>query len=157
MPIIFTAARLARVPSNDLPAIGKHWAPLLIAAKMGAISIVGITDPRDRWSPRDIRWSGPTVVILQGDVADARGPDGWRCSMSVIAWARGAMVHGCAGEAKHYALAAGATITHGRYLLAETSGARAMEWMHAIRPRQIPTITLLPAGGQHPLPAATVS
>jgi hypothetical protein len=118
------------------------------------ISLTAVMHRREPWSPRSLKSSLPTVVIIGDDRGDSCDPDEWRCSISAIAWARAAIVHGTGAQAWHYAEAVRAAEMKGRCLFVETDSAHAPAWTAAIRPRGIPGLTFTPPNGEvHPVGA----
>jgi hypothetical protein len=125
---------------------------LLTATKAGRIGFTAILNRRAVWTPRSLRSSLPTIVLISDDAGDSRDPDQWRCSMSVIAWARCAIIHGCGAEAWHYQAAISAAEDMSRVLFVETDSAHAAAWGAAIAPREIPVLSVLVAPGKvHPI------
>jgi hypothetical protein len=127
---------------------------LLRAVQAGRIALTVVTGHRTVWTPRSLRSALPTVVLISDDDDAVPGcdPDEWRCAMSAIAWARGALVHGAAVEARHYESAVDFAEVVGRFLLVETDSFRTAAWLQAIAPRQIPRLAVIPRPGQiHPV------
>lgn len=129
-------------------------AVLTAAVDAGRIAVTVIIGRRTIWSPRDLRSRLPTIVLIGDDYGDPRDPAEWRCSMSAIAWARSALVHGTGAKASHYRAAVAAAEATGRCVLIETDSAHAPAWAAAIAPRAIPTMILIPPpGAVHPVEA----
>lgn len=131
---------------------GRGITELLRATAAGRIALTAIISPKARWSPHDLKSKLPTIVVIGDDAGDSRDPAAWRCSMSAIAWARSAIVHGCGGELWHYRHAIKAAEATGRCLFVETDSDHAGACASAIEPRGIPGLTIIPRPGQrHPI------
>jgi hypothetical protein len=138
-------AAAARHPS------GAGICELLRAVAARRIALVFVLHRRAVWTPRHLKSSLPTVVILGDDLGDSRNPDEWRCSISAIAWARSAIVHGTGASAQTYREAIRGALATGRCLLVETDSAHIPAWVGAVTPRCIPTLICRPPrGGTHP-------
>jgi hypothetical protein len=125
---------------------------LLLAVDAGRIALTVLMNRRVSWTPRSLKSSLPTIVLVGDDHGDSRDPDEWRCSMSVIAWARSAIVHGTGAQVWHYKEAIRAAELTGRCLFIETDSRHAPAWAAAIMPRRIPCLSVIPpAGGVHPV------
>jgi hypothetical protein len=133
---------------------GAAFGEMLHAVDAGRIALTVIINRRAVWTPRALKSSLPTIVLIGDDHGDSRDPDEWRCSMSVIAWSRCAIVHGTGATAAHYAEAVRAAEVTGRCLFIETDSAHASAWAAAIMPRGIPCLSIIPpGGGVHPVAA----
>lgn len=133
---------------------GAGFAELLRAVDAGRIALTAILNRRANWTPRMLQSRLPTVVLVGDDHGDSRDPAEWRCSMSIIAWARACVVHGSGAEAWQYASAVVMAELTGRCLFVETDSAHAPAWAAAIKPRRIPGLAIIPpGGGVHPIPA----
>jgi hypothetical protein len=127
---------------------------LLKAVRSGHIALTIITGHRTNWTPRDLKSSLPTIVLISDDDDNVktRNPDEWRCAMSAIAWCRTAIVHATAAQEEHYKAAVGGAIVYGRCLIVETDSHHGMAWVEAIRPRRVPSLAFMPfPGGVHPV------
>jgi hypothetical protein len=128
---------------------------LLRATAAGRIAFTAILHRKARWSPHDLKTKLPIVVLIGDDKGASRDPADWRCSMSAIAWARSAIVHGCGAEVWHYRQAIMAAEITGRALFVETDSDHVAAWVSAIAPRGIPGLSIIPrAGEKHPIEAA---
>jgi hypothetical protein len=127
----------------------------LRAVAAGRIALTAVMHRRVAWMPRSLKSSLPTIVLIGDDHGDSRNPDEWRCSMSAIAWARSAIIHGTGAQAWHYAEAVRAAELTGRCLFIETDSAHVAAWLETIMPRQIPVLSIAPppGTGPHPVPA----
>jgi hypothetical protein len=115
------------------------------------ISVTAIMRHRAAWTPRCLRSSLPTIVLIGDDAGNSRDPAEWRCSMSVIAWARCAIVHGTGAQASHYREAIRGAQRLGRCLFIETDSAHVPGWVDTILPRGIPLLQFIPPSGRvHP-------
>lgn len=101
----------------------------------------------------------PAVVILGDDSEGTRlGPSGWPHAHQGMRWAAGAVLHGAAGERRHYEKAIAGAKEARRIVLVETSSWRIPEWeqlaLRYMAPSRI--LKILPSGGRfHPEPAVT--
>jgi hypothetical protein len=136
-------------------AAGVGFREHLCAVAAGRIALTAVMHRRVAWTPRSLKSSLPTIVLIGDDHGDSRNPDEWRCSMSAIAWARAAIVHGTGAQAWHYQEAIrGAELT-GRCLFIETDSDHVASWVAALAPRQIPVLSIIPPGGAtHPVEMA---
>ena len=134
---------------------GVGFAELLRAAASGRIAFTVVTNHRDVWTPRSLKVSLPTVVLIGDDASDSRDPNEWRCAISAIAWARCAIVHGTGAQGWHYREAIAGAIRLGRCLFVETDSAHVAAWVAALAPRQIPVLSIVPTPGtgSHPVSA----
>jgi hypothetical protein len=126
---------------------------LLTAVQAGRIALTIIAGHKSNWTPRSLRSPLPTIILISDDddAVKTRDPDEWRCALSAIAWARGAIVHGTAARGPEYAAAVTMAESLGRFLLIETGSRHVQAWMTAISPRRIPALALIPKnGGVHP-------
>jgi hypothetical protein len=131
---------------------GDGFTGLLKATASGRIAFNVILNRKARWSPHDLKSKRPTVVLIGDDRGASRDPGDWRCSMSAIAWARSAIVHGCGAERWHYEEAIKAAEFTGRCLFVETDSDHVAPWLAAITPRCIPGLSIIPRPGQrHPV------
>jgi hypothetical protein len=131
---------------------GAAFAEMLRAVDAERIGLTIIMNRRTNWTPRSLKSRLPTIVLIGDDAGDSRNPDEWRCSMSAIAWARSAIVHGTGAQAWHYAEAVRAAELTGRCLFIETDSAHAPAWAASILPRGIPGLSIIPPnGGVHPV------
>jgi hypothetical protein len=145
-------AGLARV--GDMPG-ARGFAELLRAVQAGRIGLSAILNRKANWTARMIKSRLPMVVLIGDDHGNSSAPDRWRCSISAIAWARFAVVHGTGGEASHYARGIEAAEWTGRCLFVETGSDQVAAWVSAIAPRGIPGLMIIPPAGQvHPREAA---
>ena len=130
---------------------GAGFNELLLAVDSGRIALTAVMARRVNWTPRSLKSSLPAIVLIGDDYGDSRDPSEWRCSMSAIAWARSAVIHGTGAQAWHYAEAVRAAELTGRCLFVETDSAHAPAWAAAIMPRSIPCLSIIPPnGGVHP-------
>jgi hypothetical protein len=137
--------------ASSQPA-GQGFAVMLRAAAAKRIRPTAILNRRAVWTPRALKSSLPTVVLIGDDAGDSRDPDEWRCAISAIAWAKAAIVHGTGAQTWHYAEAIRAAKLMGRCLFVETDSAHAPAWAAAIQPRGIPGLSIIPPnGGVHPV------
>jgi hypothetical protein len=133
---------------------GGHLNQFLYPVAAEQIALTIILGHRDVWTPRSLKSSLPTIVMISDDDGDSRNPDEWRCAISAIAWARSAIVHGCGAEPWHYREAVKAALQTGRCLFVETDSDHVAAWAAAIAPRGIPSLSIIPrAGLKHPIPA----
>jgi hypothetical protein len=126
---------------------------VMSAVQAGRIALTVIAGHKQNWTPRSLKSSLPTIVLISDDddAVETRNPDEWRCAISAIAWARGAIVHGTAARGPEYAAAVTLAGSLGRLLLVETGSRHVQAWMTAIAPRRIPALALIPKdGGVHP-------
>jgi hypothetical protein len=129
---------------------------LLRAVSEKRIALALVLNRRATWTPRLLKSSLPTVCLLGDDAGDSRNPDEWRAGISVIAWARSAIVHGTGASAETYREAIRGAEATGRCLLVETDSAHVNAWVRAIAPREIPVLICIPPkGGQHPITAGS--
>ncbi|HVX57170.1 MAG TPA: hypothetical protein VHA37_05550 [Candidatus Saccharimonadales bacterium] len=124
---------------------------ILSAVVARRIGLTLVLDPRFAWSPRMIKSTLPSVVLIGDDRGNSRNPDQWRCAISAIAWARCAIVHGTGDQLFHYREAVRAALAKGRCLFIETDSDHVDAWMAAIALRAIPILTIRPPkGAVHP-------
>jgi hypothetical protein len=139
-------ARAARDPD------GVGFREHLRAVAAGRIALTAVMHCRVAWTPRSLKSSLPTIVLIGDDHGDSRNPDEWRCSKSAIAWARAAIVHGTGAQAWHYQEAIRVAELTGRCLFIETDSDHVASWASALAPRQIPGLSIIPPTGQrHPV------
>lgn len=125
---------------------------LLRATAAGRIALVAVLHRKAKWSPHDLKTKLPIIVLIGDDKGNSRDPADWRCSMSAIAWARSAIVHGTGAQAWHYAEAIRAAEKTGRCLFIETDSNHVAAWAAAVAPRGIPGLSIIPPAGQrHPI------
>ncbi|HUB48343.1 MAG TPA: hypothetical protein VMB73_25485 [Acetobacteraceae bacterium] len=130
---------------------GAGFNELLRAVAEKRIALTAVMNRRSNWTPRSLKSRLPTIVLIGDDHDDPRDPAEWRCSTSLIAWARCAVVHGTGAQAEHYREAIRGAELLGRCLFIETDSAHAPAWAAAIMPRGIPCLSIIPPnGGVHP-------
>jgi len=97
-------------------------------------------------------WSGPLVVLLDGDGIPS-GPEAYPLSTALLRWAKFIMVFGSAGKAADYKYALFAARVTKRVLLVETGRGDAYLWA-AAKAKHAPTTggRLLVAGKDCPGP-----
>ncbi len=131
---------------------GAGFTELLRATDAGRIALVAVLNRRAVWTPRDLKSSLPTIVLIGDDAGDSRDPSEWRSAISAIAWARCAIVHGTGAQQWHYLEAIAGAEMKRRCLFIETNSAHVGAWMAALAPRQIQVLSIIPPGGQtHPI------
>ena len=93
----------------------------------------------------------PAVFLIGDDPVDRRalGPHGWPIGAKLRTWARAVIVHGAAGEAKHYREAVRAADLVQRCVMVETDSAHAVAWGRFFNCPA--TLLILPCGGVHPV------
>jgi hypothetical protein len=74
----------------------------------------------------------PVIVLINDDGPLWLGPDGWACAERAMRWARAAMLHGSAGEARHYRLALEGAFQRRRVVIADTSSELLPQWEHLV-------------------------
>lgn len=96
----------------------------------------------------------PLLVVVGDDDFASTGPAAWPSWNRLKTWARGALLHAAAGDVGSYRLAIAGTLARRKLVLIETSSQYARDWALALRQANIPTVAVLPRGGEHPvLPA----
>jgi hypothetical protein len=148
----FLARLLATVSLPGLPQTS-GLPTLLRAVQAGQIALTIITGHRTNWTPRNLKSSLPTIVLISDDddYVETRNPDEWRCAISAIAWSRTAIVHGTGAQKHHYVAAVVGAVAAGRCLFVETDSRHAAAWVAAIRPRGVPALAFVPPPGEvHP-------
>lgn len=129
----------------------RAFVEMLRAVQAGEIGLMTILNRKANWAPRQIKSRLPMVVLIGDDYGDSSAPERWRCSISAIAWARFAIVHGTGAEAWHYACGIKAAERTGRCLFVETGSNQVAAWVSAIAPREIPGLMIIPPDGRtHP-------
>jgi hypothetical protein len=141
---------------------GAGWhAPLLRAAMSGDLRLLMV--PPGRSVPLAVldpqRDHRPLVVILCGDGVPPQGtPDDFPQARRLMRWAGFVMLHGAAGEAWHYGLAAELATVSRRVLIVETTGSDLPAWIdlkNRLAPRTPSIGWKVPDGQpQHPINAA---
>jgi hypothetical protein len=128
--------------------------PLIRASIDLGLGLVAITHHATPW-PADMiarLGSRPTCVLIAADPGYGSpdpAPDQWACAHRLKYWAKGAAIHGAAGEPDHYRRAAMAALSCGRLAFIETTSNRAREWAAFLGcPR---TLLWVPASGAHPV------
>lgn len=93
----------------------------------------------------------PTIVLLGDDDYCSTGPDGWPTWRRVLRWAAGALIHASGADVPSYQCAIGMALQCRRFLLIETSTARAETWSMPLLARRVPHVCLMPRDGVHPV------
>ena len=106
----FTPASLTLIPWMESAVRSPSslgFFTLLRAVHAGRIALTAVTGHRTVWTPRSIKSTLPTVVLISNDddATESYDPDEFRCSMSAIAWARAGLVHAAKAEVEHYEIA----------------------------------------------------
>jgi hypothetical protein len=126
-------------------------AALFTAVRDGRISLAIL--PRNAPITDEVlnRSSRPKLVLLGDDDGHSTGPAGFRAWQKLRPWANCGLVHAAAADVDTYHFAVAATMLGGRTLLIETDSAYAHEWAEALYQANIPSMTVVPRGGVHPV------
>lgn len=150
-----TKAEIANLIAQAEAAGFGHVTELLRPAMRGTLNVVAPAR-HTRMPPlhRIGKLGLPVVALIGDDDYAPAGPAGWACAAKLRTWARYAVVHGAAADARTYAMAAAVATIHRRVLFIETTSDAAPTWATFLRESapDLPLLGILPGEGAHPIP-----